>query len=499
MLELLRGDPRVAEIHQFNLLSFPNSGGHWLLAFFLLFTSAFTATKLMMSVTYVGFVASVGWLRWTTHGRDGLAISILFGAAIGFNFLWLLGFYNFILGLIIAIFGVGLYFRWRDRFDLKRAAVIALLIAASFWCHIISFAIFSVALFAVAVVPLSIVSWRRLALTAAAFIPAMPLLYLYRASTVAAGPIVPSWRSLDDPLSLTAWIDQLRAVDTFVLISRSAFPFTDLESPLFGVFAPMLFISVAMLLLFIGAFRRIRSEGSNWPTSVDRPFLILSLGLLVFALLSPDDVQFTNSTGSILRGRLFLAGLVFTVPLLRLDGVKQVYSRTAVALLALLVVFQTLVLWDYAVRSDREAREYFAASSAIPDGASAAGVTIRPQGFRFAASHIPSINNYNGIGRDIRVWDNYELGHYLFPVIMRSPHDREFVLAYTQNSAYALDKAFLMDPVRIETLRSLLSAVPRRIDTLVVWGSDPNVDAAIFSAFGPTPSFHQGEVRVFRR
>lgn len=499
LLELLRGNPLIAEIHQFNLITFPNSGGHWLLAFFLLFTSAITATKLLMSITYVGFVASIGWLRWTTHGRDGLAISIVFGAAIGYNFLWLHGFYNFILGLIIVIFGVGLYFRWRERFDVKRAAVIALLIAAAFWCHIISFAIFSLALFAVAVIPWSQITRRRLALTAAAFIPVMPLVYLYRAGSEAGGPIVPAWRNLSDPLSPLAWITHLRGVDSFVLISRSAFPFVDVESPLFGVFAPMLFISAALVMLFIGAFRRIPSERKDRPASIDRPFLILSGGLIVFSLLSPDDVRFTSSAGTILRERLFLVGLAFTVPLLRFDGIGRVFSRSAFCLLAFVVILQTVVMWEYAVRSDRDAREFFAASSAIPSGASAAGITIRPQGSRFAATHIPSINNYNGIGRDVRLWDNYELGHYLFPVVMRSRDDQEFILKFTQSNNYTLDEPGLMDPARIEVLRSLLASEPRRIDTLVVWGSEPNVDAAIFSVFGATPIYHEGNVRIFRR
>ena len=247
MLELIRGNSRIAEMHQFNLITFPNVGGHWLLAFFLLFTSAFTATKLMMSITYVGFVAAVGWLRWNTSGRDGLLLSVVFAAAIGFNFMWLIGFYNFLLGLIIAIFGVGLYFRWRERFVAWHAAVLAVLIVAAFLCHVVSFAIFGLALGVMAWIPFSQISFRKLALAAAAFIPVMPLLYLYRANTEAGGPMVPAWRRLADNIaSPIAWIDQLRSVDSFVLISRTSFPFTDVETPLFRVFTPVIYIAPAM-------------------------------------------------------------------------------------------------------------------------------------------------------------------------------------------------------------------------------------------------------------
>ena len=406
ILEMVRGNPRIAEMHQFNLITFPNIGGHWLLAFFLLFTSAFTTTKLMMSITYVGFVAAVAWLRWNTCGRDGLLLSVMFAAAIGFNFLWLIGFYNFLLGLIIAIFGVSLYFRWRERFFAWNAAVLSVLIVAAFLCHVVSFAIFGLALAAVAWLPFSKVSFRKLALTAAAFIPVMPLVYLYRANTEAGGPMIPVWRHLADPLSPTAWVNQLRSVDSFVLISRSAFPFADVETPLFGVFAPIIYIAGAILLLIVGSWLRHRRQEGSVMAEGSLPFLLLSGVLLLFSIFAPDDVQFSSSEGGLLRERLFLAGLAFAVPLVRLEGLRPVFSRVAIGLLAFVVMFQTLVVWEYAVRSDREAREFFAASSAIPEGASIAGVTIRPRGFRFAGSHLPSINNYNGIGRDVRLWDN---------------------------------------------------------------------------------------------
>ena len=200
-----------------------------------------------------------------------------------------------------------------------------------------------------------------------------------------------------------------------------------------------------------------------------------------------------------LRERLFLAGLAFLVPLVRIEGLRPLFEQVALGMLAFVVVFQTLVVWEYAVRSDREAREFFAASQAISDGAAAAGVTIRPRGFRFAGTHIPSINNYNGIGRDVRIWDNYELGHNYFPVVTRSREDHEFARRFTQNNAYALDRPEQMREERIEALRSLLTSEPRRIHTLIVWGSDPRVDAAIFAGFGGSPVFEQGNVRVFRR
>src|SRR5690348_16412864 len=106
MLELLRGNPRFTDLFQFNFIFFPDVSGHWLMALMLLVTSAFTTTKVMMTLTYVGLVAAVGWLRWRTAGREGILTSFLIGGALAFKWLWLEGFYNFNLGFAIAVFTI---------------------------------------------------------------------------------------------------------------------------------------------------------------------------------------------------------------------------------------------------------------------------------------------------------------------------------------------------------------------------------------------------------
>src|SRR5436305_4537737 len=68
MIELLQNDPPFTDLFQFNFIFFPDVSGHWLLVLLLSFVSAFTATKVMMTLTYVGLTAAVGWLRWCTVG-----------------------------------------------------------------------------------------------------------------------------------------------------------------------------------------------------------------------------------------------------------------------------------------------------------------------------------------------------------------------------------------------------------------------------------------------
>src|SRR5215203_1704404 len=78
MLELLKGNPSFGELFAFNSISIPNSSGHWLMALLLNFFSPFVVTKIMVTLTFAGFVASTGWLRFKTVGAEDLKTSLLF-------------------------------------------------------------------------------------------------------------------------------------------------------------------------------------------------------------------------------------------------------------------------------------------------------------------------------------------------------------------------------------------------------------------------------------
>src|ERR1044071_9644568 len=82
-----------------NTLTVPNSSGHWALALLLQLFSAINAVKVMLILTYALFVAAIAWLRIRTAGSDALTTTLLLGAALGTNFFWSGGFFNFVLGV----------------------------------------------------------------------------------------------------------------------------------------------------------------------------------------------------------------------------------------------------------------------------------------------------------------------------------------------------------------------------------------------------------------
>ena len=497
IIELLRGNPRFTDNFEFNFIFFPDVSGHWLMAVLLLALSAFTVTKIILTITFLGMIASAGWLRWRTSGHDGLVTSFLIGAALGFNWLWLTGFYNFQIGFIVAMFTTGIYYGWREQMNIWRSAVLAMLLVLVFVSHIVGFAIVVPAIFVLCILPLNELRLRNLLLTAASFIPVLPLVAIYKLQTEAGGGFAPIWRSLKDPYSLPNWLAQLRSVDSFIIISRKAFPFVSGESPLFAIFTPMLWIMIGFSILIVSAwFTRVREK--SLLSNKLLPFAVLAAGSVFVAIFSPDDFQFTTSTGGILRERLFLAGLFFFIPLFRTRSISSGAKLFANLAFLLVIIFQTLALWEFAKRSDTVTREYLTAASAVPDGTRLAAITIEPDSLRFSANSVSSLDNFIGIDRDVFVWDNYEFGHYLFPIVAKRPEDQKFILGYTSHNAFGLDNPEMISVERIDKLTKIFEADHGRIDTLVVWGSDPRIEKAYQPWFEPEPYFVNGRVRLYR-
>src|SRR6185369_13244998 len=147
ILELLKGNTHLSEIFAFNSISVPNSSGHWLMVLLLCFFSPLIVTKIMVTLTFAGFVAAVGWLRLKTVGIEGIKTSLLFGAAIGFNWLWLVGFYNFLIGLCCFVITIGLFYNWSAKMNFSRTFVLALLFLITYFSHIVGFAILAGSIF----------------------------------------------------------------------------------------------------------------------------------------------------------------------------------------------------------------------------------------------------------------------------------------------------------------------------------------------------------------
>ncbi len=494
MLELFKGNPAFTEFYALNPAPLPNLSGHYLLALLLLLFSPTVVTKLMVSMLFAAFVAAVGWLRRQVAGAEDFHISLLVGAALAFNWMWFLGFYNFIIGVIGFTFTLGLYFRWRENLDFLRSLVLSVLVIVVFFSHLISFGMLvgSLLLFCLFVPPPQLK--RALIWTFAALVPVTPLIIQYKFfSAQEGGELAPVWRSLANPLSPFSWFAQLQAADPFQLLSRKAIPFYAETSNSYALFSPFLWISAALVCL-AGA-TLFASRNRDCLSRRTFPFLLIAFGSIAVWTFAPDD--FGKVHGGFLRERVLFCGLICFVPLFQ-TGKSRFLKRAATGCLIFVICFQTLVLWNYAADAGQMGAEFLSGQSLIKDDDSFGSIVLTDTGCRYKANPLPSLGVLYGLNKNTRIWDNYETGIYIFPTILKNASERQFVNEFREAGNFDLCDPNENISEKFAKLRSILDLNNDKIKTLLIWGDDERIAPIISRWYEPQPFFRNGRVRLFR-
>jgi hypothetical protein len=307
-------------------------------------------------------------------------------------------------------------------------------------------------------------------------------------------PYSPVWRYLTDPFSLRSWINNFIAVDPFVLISRRTLPFTKFDTPMLAVFSPILWIMAAVTLLAFGTI--FGGRGREMLSRRYLPFVILSGALMLVAFFGPDDFNLTN--GGLLRQRVFLAALIFAVPLFQVE--KAVWAmRAANCCLFFVLILQTTALWEYSLRSSEETKEFVDVAKVIVDGQKIASAVVVEEPMRFHAFPVGQMNNYFGVGKNVIVWDNYEMGHYLFPAVPRDPEVKKFVFDLTRSNIVYLSGPKEDIQKNLAGLDSCLAANSGKIDIILLWGRNEQLENILKKSFDAQPFYESEHIRLFHR
>jgi hypothetical protein len=371
-----------------------------------------------------------------------------------------------------------------------------LLLLFVFFSHLISFVITAGTLFL-----LSLTSWRaqyfkrNLLWTSASILLALPLFFNYLILSRSNAGLAPSWGFLENPFSVSNWILHLRSADPFQLISRKAIPFVEASSGLFGVFSSSLWLTVALVCLLAATFlwlKKINAAEKNH--SLIWFALFISLGFLWVA--APND--FGKSHGGFLRERVLLLAMISFLPIFRL-GNDRFLKAIANACLIFILIFQTLVVWNYARESNAVANEVLEARNYIGDDESFGSIVINRESCKFKPIPRSNLTPFIAIGKNTRVLDNYELGYYLFPVIARNADDRQFMYDFRESNTFDFCDPSSQFETKFNRLSNLLENRHDKIDVLLVWGKDDRIDSLVKRWFDDEPYFQNNYVRLFRR
>ncbi len=487
---VLGGSSPLAETFEVHWDPIPNWTGHATLALLVSVFPAWFADRVMTTVTFAGFAASVFWLRTRTAGARGLPFTAVASVLLAINFTWIMGFTSFVLGACLFPITLGYWWTYRDALSPLRIAILALLLVAGYFCHLVSlgitlFGLGILALFAPASSgePASArMRFSRLIRTGVAMPPVLALGIVYLRISRSGGAMHPEWEHLKTPWSPTGWAERLSAIDPITIAIKDGLPFTDHVSKLYALFAPAVWLSIALACWWYGRMHAPKAPGrEGWAALAGFLFL---LGLIL-----PDSLGAAH--GQYLPHRVLLLGLVALVPILDLDTGKAGKAAAGALVFALLV--QSALVWDYALYCDQTTSWFIQARSDVGEGQRVATLLVRTRS-RFRANPILHADSWVGVDAGNIIWSDYETSHYYFPVQFKKsikrplPGDLERI-SIMEGESEAGDRA--------EKWRALLEKHVDEIDVLLVWKSDRGLESIAEKWFKPGRA--RGDLKILFR
>jgi hypothetical protein len=400
-----------------------------------------------------------------------------------------------VLGLSGYAFTLGLFVKWHGSLGLKRSTILSALLVAVYFSHLLCF----VALIgSMVVLPLCGSREglkRRLIVLVGASVPAAALMLVYTLMSRDGGGLSPEWIKLGSgPFSLSGWLMQIRTADPFLVLSPRLIPFSELRSDLFLLAAPVLWISLATACLAAGRFITNRLQFKNWRQGLNYGFPILFCLFCVGALFAPDSLGDTQ--GSIIRQRLVIFASLAVIPVFKF-GVAPRVEKAALGVLCCVVVFQIAAMWDYSTTTSAKAAEIVGAGEILKDYDTISSVMIQEPAGRYAAAPLIHSQNLLAGGKNVVVWNSYEFGYRLFPVVTRTEADRKAVFEQSRVSVFPSVRA--EEYIDLQPLEAVLDANLGRVSAVLTLNDDGRIQALLKKVYEPEPVYSNGKVKVYRR
>ncbi len=479
-----------AGVYEIHWDPIPNWAGHLAMAGLISTLPAWIADRLMTTATFVGFAASVFWLRTRAAGSTGLAMAAVTSTLLALNFSWFLGFTSFMLGACLFPITLGVWWSGRERQSAGRLLALAGLLTLGYFCHLVSLGLTAIGLVVLAWLapyenrpPTIRERLERLGRTCLTFAPLVVLGIDYVRLSRAGGAMRPEWEHLRFPWSPSSWVEQLSWVDPISMAIKDGLPLTEHVAKVYSLLAPALWLAIALSCWWYNRMTSPRPSGrEGWP--------VLAALLIAAGLIGPDSLGAAH--GQFLPQRMILLGMAALVPILDLD-LRRLSGRASLAAMTGALAIQSAVVWDYARYCDRSAGQIIAAGARVGSNQRLVTLLITSR-TRFRSNPLMHAENWLGVDRVNVVWNDYETAHYYFPVQFRPGLDRP-------DPADLERTTILEGPENLaERLRKWTAILERHadvIDVVLVWKKDPAVDAV-------TERFYRldeelGDVRIFRR
>ena len=294
----------------------PNWASHAIMMLLMYLVPPLIAEKLLLTGYIILMAASMLYfLNGVEGGRTPLAF---LGFPLIYNFLFLMGFYNFSLAVALLMLSVGYWWKHYDTFGVKNAVVLGVLLVALYFCHLVPLAlvVFSIGMVALLLLPFDFSRWKQALLSMFCTLPACALGYFY----------VRTRGTVSSPGSWT-----LRSLWQYFIRNESLAYYSQSQITIGKI------VTGAFVALFIYTFVRDRFFTKEWRFNIRvsrKDFLLLlCVAFFVIYLKAPDGM----SGGGFIKTRMAFLPFLIIIPWLSWD-MPKIGRGIAGGLLMLLAV-----------------------------------------------------------------------------------------------------------------------------------------------------------------
>ena len=157
----------------------PNWASHIFITLFMYLVPPLIAEKLLLTGYIILMATGMLYLLNAVDGRRKPLVFI--GFPFIYNYILLMGFYNFSLGVGMFMFVLGYWWKNFDTFSVRNMVVLGLLLLVLYFCHLVTLALamFFIVTVAVISLPFKTARWRQTLFSLLCMLPAAGLTYYY--------------------------------------------------------------------------------------------------------------------------------------------------------------------------------------------------------------------------------------------------------------------------------------------------------------------------------
>jgi len=448
------------EYYDINLKILPNWFSHTFLAGLMFIVPPLIAEKLLISIYVILFPLSLFYLINAVN-RGNITFGVLAFPFI-YNYLFHMGFYNFVISIPFFFFAMGYWWKNRDSFRYGNVIILNLLIWLVFFCHLVSYLLALISIFV-----LSLAYYRKkIKKTILSFCYLIPS-YIPFAIYALSSDFLRSGKTPLGFWQLPQLIIDFISMKPLVSYNKHEF-----------IINYILFAFMAYLF-FYTLFRekmKLKDNIIQMKLGHGDYFLLISVLTLLLYFFMPSSM----GGGGFITDRFFLFPFLVILPWF---GVKQGKIHRYILLafiIALCIVNVVYVTYCY-ISLDDDMKEFTSEIGLIEKNKLILPLPLDPYGKSYRIGIFFNSFGYYCLSNGGISLGNYEAGTFYFPTKYKEGFERPPL------------GTVLHAPRTLDIAKS--ASLP--IDYVIIWGIDPNVENEVrkhWTLIGST-----GRLKVFRR